>query len=233
VVDGPLTTDNAAIMDFGMDSPHRMHTPLIHALRPSIEMLARAHRYRDPFTCQHQERVARFAVSIGAALGMPALRLEVLYLAAIVHDIGKLAVPAEIIAKPGKLSDPEYTLVQAHSAIGYDILLQLHAPYSIADIVHQHHERSDGSGYPCGLRGDAILEEARVLAVADTFDAMSSYRPYRTALPEDFVLGELHKMAGHTLDRDPVEALARLVLTGKTVHPATVSLVDADADQVS
>ena len=216
-----------------MTSLHRTDTPLLNALRPSIQMMARAHQYRDPFTCQHQERVAQFAVSIGAAMGMPALRLEILYLAAIVHDIGKLGIPAEIIGKPGRLSDPEYALVQTHSAIGHDILLQLHAPFPIADIVHQHHERADGSGYPRGLRGEAILEEARILAVADIFDAMSSYRPYRAALSEDFVLGELHKMAGHLLDRRAVDAFARHVLRGGGLHPAPTSLVEATAGQQS
>jgi HD-GYP domain-containing protein (c-di-GMP phosphodiesterase class II) len=216
-----------------MHSLHRTDTPLPKALRPAIQMMARAHQYRDPFTSQHQERVAQFAVAIGAAMGMPAVRLEILYLAAIVHDIGKLGIPAEIVGKPGRLSGPEYALVQTHCAIGHDILLQLQAPFPIADIVHQHHERADGSGYPRGLRADAILEEARILAVADTFDAMSSYRPYRAALSEDFVLAELHKMAGQLLDRRVVDAFTRHVLSGTGLHPAIASLVEATAGQES
>lgn len=207
--------------------PPRIKTPLLDGLRPSIEMMARAHRYRDPFTYQHEERVANLAVSIGSGLGLPALRLEVLYLAALVHDIGKLAVPAEIIAKPGKLSGPEYALVQAHSAVGHDILRQLRAQSPIADIVCQHHERSDGSGYPYGLRGPDILEEARILAVADTFDAMSSYRPYRAALAEDFVLEELQQLSGRLLDRDPVEMLLHLVMAGKISHSAVATSIAA------
>jgi HD-GYP domain-containing protein (c-di-GMP phosphodiesterase class II) len=211
----------------------REDTPLLRALRDSIAMLARAHRHRDPFTCHHQERVAQFAASIGALMDLRPPRLEILRLAAIVHDVGKLGVPAEIVGKPGKLSDAEYDLVQTHCDLGHDILMQLRAPFPIADIVHQHHERIDGSGYPRGLHGDAILEEARILAVADTFDAMSSYRPYRAPLSEDFVLGELHKMAGHLLDRRAVDACVRHVLSGTAVHPATASLVDAPTNQAS
>ena len=159
--------------------PHRDETPLLKALRPAIATLARAHHHRDPYTCRHQERVAHFAASMGALLGLRRARLEIIYLAALVHDIGKLGIPAEIIGKPEKLSDAEYAIVQTHCVIGHDILQQLRAPFPIAEIVHQHHERVDGSGYPRGLRGEAILEEAGILAVADTYDAMSSYRPYR------------------------------------------------------
>lgn len=212
---------------------HRADTSLLKALRPAIDMLARAHRYRDAHTCLHQERVADFAASIGAIMGLPTGRLEVLHLAATIHDIGKLGVPTEIVGKPGTLSDPEYALVQTHCAIGHDILMQLRAPFPIADIVFQHHERLDGSGYPRGVKGDAILVEARILAVADVFDAMSSYRPYRAALSEDFVLGELHQMSGHALDRDAVEACARYVLSGKAIHPAVASLVAATSGQNS
>lgn len=204
---------------------HRSETPLLKALRPAIETLARAHRHRDAFTHTHQQRVAHFAVAIGALLGLPAPRLAVLHLAAIVHDIGKLGVPSEIVSKPGKLTEPEVALVQTHAAIGHDILSQLHAPFPIADIVLQHHERIDGSGYPRGLRGTAILAEARILAVADTYDAMSSYRPYRAPLSEDFVLGELHKVAGQTLDADAVEACGRHVLSGKAIDAAAESLL--------
>ena len=204
-------------------SQHRADTPLLKSLRPAIEMMACAHRYRDPFTCQHQERVARFAVSIGASMGMSPLHLEILRLAAIVHDIGKLGTPAEIVAKPGKLSDPEMALVRTHCDTGHDILQHLHAPFPIATVVHQHHERIDGSGYPRGLRGEAIMEEARILAVADAFDAMSSYRPYRAALSQDFVLGELHKMAGNLLDPHAVAACTHVVLGGGGPHSAEES----------
>ncbi len=186
-------------------------------------MLSRAHHYHDRHTCKHQERVAHHAASIGALLGLRPVRLEALQLAALVHDIGKIGIPAQIINKDGKLTDAEYSIVQTHCAIGHDILQQLHAPFPIAEIVHQHHERADGSGYPRGLSGEAILEEARILAVADTYDAMSSYRPYRAPLPEDFVLGELRRLAGHVLDGRAVDACIRHVLSGKAVRTGGVS----------
>lgn len=217
-------------------SPNLSHShdtrPLL-ALRDSIAMLVRAHHHRDSFTCHHQDRVAQFAVSIGALMDLPRPRLEVLRLAAMVHDIGKVGIPAEIVGKPGKLSAAEYALVQSHCDIGHDILTQLRSPFPIAEIVHQHHERIDGSGYPRGLHGAGILEEARILAVADTYDAMSSYRPYRAPLSQDFVLGELHKMAGSLLDRSAVDACIRHVLSGAAACPAASSLVDAPAGQAS
>lgn len=212
---------------------HRDHTPLLRALRPAVAALARAHHFRDPFTCRHQERVAQLAASIGALVGLPPLRIEILRLAAMVHDIGKLGIPAETVGKAGKLSDPEYALVKTHCIIGHDILLQLNAPFPIAEIVHQHHERLNGSGYPRGMSGTAILEEARILAVADTYDAMSSYRPYRAPLSEDFVLAELHKLAGHLLDRTAVDACVRHVLSGAMAHPAAGSLADEAPGQES
>jgi HD-GYP domain-containing protein (c-di-GMP phosphodiesterase class II) len=213
-----------------MNMLHRADTPLLKALRPAIDMLARAHRYRDPQTCLHQERVAGIAVSMGAIMGLAPSRLDVLHLAAAIHDIGNLGVPAELVGKAGKLSDAESTLVRMHAEIGHDILLQLRAPFPIAEIVYQHHERLDGSGYPRGLRGDAILLEARILAVADTFDAMTSYRPYRAALAEDFVLAELVKMADVLLDRAAVDACVKHFLSGSAVQPVPASNMSTTAN---
>jgi putative two-component system response regulator len=186
----------------------------LEALRPSIALLSAAHGYRDPFTVEHQNRVAELAVAIGSRLGLSAWRLEVLRLSAIVHDIGKIALPAEILGKPGALSDPEYALIKGHCVIGYNILGNLQTPLAIAEIVYQHHERLDGSGYPRGLTGADILLEARILAVADVFDAMTSNRAYRPGLPRDFVLGELHTMAGRLLDPDAVDACRNFILAG-------------------
>ena len=194
---------------------------MVDSLRPSIAILSAAHGYRDPFTVQHQERVAKLAVAIGAHLGLDAQRLEVLRVAAIVHDIGKIAVPAEILGKPGALSDTEYALVKTHCAVGYGILQNLQSRHPIAEIAYQHHERLDGSGYPRGLSGEAILMEARILSVADVYDAMTSNRAYRPGMPADFVLDRLHSMAGSLLDTHAVEACQYCILTENSTDLGT------------
>jgi putative nucleotidyltransferase with HDIG domain len=187
-----------------------MDSSRIAESRAAIAALSSAHGHRDPFTCKHEQRVADFAVALASRLGLAAARVEILRMAAVTHDIGKIGVPTEIVGKAGKLSAPEYALMQTHCEIGFDILRQLHSPYPIADIAYQHHERLDGSGYPLGLAGDAIVFEARILAVADVFDAMSSHRSYRAAMPLHAVLAELRSQAGRTLDASIVEACADL-----------------------
>jgi len=200
---------------------------MVDALRPSIALLSAAHGYRDSFTVEHQDRVAALAVAIGIRLGLSDLRLEILRLAAIVHDIGKIALPAEILSKPGALSDPEYALIKQHCVIGFNILENLKTPMSIAEIAYQHHERIDGSGYPRGLRGVEVIPEARILAVADVFDAMTSNRAYRPGLPRDFVLGELHTMAGRTLDPDAVEACRQIALAESPAGSDAAAAINA------
>jgi putative nucleotidyltransferase with HDIG domain len=182
------------------------------ALRTCVALLSAVHGYRDGYTVEHEERVAMLAVGIGTQLGLAAPRLEMLRIAAIVHDIGKIAIPAEIIGKSGAYTDAEYALMKGHCLVSYNILSRLDTPWPIAEIAYQHHERLDGSGYPRGLSGSRILPEARILAVADTYDAMTSVRPYRPGLPRDFVLGELHHMAGQLLDPDAVDACRDVAL---------------------
>jgi putative nucleotidyltransferase with HDIG domain len=186
----------------------------LEAMRPSVAMLSAAHRHQDPITVKHEDRTAKLAVAIGVRLGLSPSRIEVLRLAAIVHDIGKIGVPRNILDKPGTLSEPEYAIVKTHCAIGHDVLQQLQAPFPVAEIIFQHHERLDGSGYPRGLSGESILLEARILAVADVFEAMTSNRSYRVAFLPDFVLGELQAMAGRLLDADAVDACRHYILTG-------------------
>lgn len=192
---------------------------LLDTLRLSIAALSATHGYRDPFTVEHQRRTAELAAAIGERLGLDRFKIEVIRLAAIVHDIGKIGVPAEILSKAGRLSEPEYAIVKTHCAIGHAILGQLRAPSAVAEVTLQHHERLDGSGYPGGLSGQSILIEARIVAVADVFDAMTSHRPYRPGRPADFVLGELQAMSGRLLDPDAVTACQRCILAESAVRP--------------
>jgi putative two-component system response regulator len=195
-----------------INNAHRDHRSAIASLGRSIAMLSAAHLYRDPFTVQHQHRTAELSAAIAVELGLSPLDIEVLRLAASVHDVGKIALPAEILFRPDALSDVEYAVIKTHSSIGQAILERLESRFAVAEIVAQHHERLDGSGYPHGLRAAEILPAARILAVADVFDAMTSKRPYRDGLSTDFVLGELHDMAGRLLDADAVAACRNYIL---------------------
>ncbi len=161
---------------------------------------------RDPYTAGHQRRVADLAVIIAKRMNVPQDRTEGLYLAAIVHDFGKIRVPIELLCKPGHLSLSEFTIIKEHVSVGYDILKTIDFPWPIADIVHQHHERLDGSGYPLGLTGETILPEAKILAVADVVEAMTSHRPYRPGLGLDTALAEIRDNKGKRFDTDVVNA---------------------------
>jgi putative two-component system response regulator len=167
---------------------------------------------RDPYTAGHQRRVAHLAVAIATELQMSPAQIEGLYLASVVHDFGKLRVPAEILNKPGRLNPIEYGLVQEHVGIGRDILQTIDFPWPIAETVGQHHERLDGSGYPLGLKGEAICPQARVLAVADVVEAMVSHRPYRPSLGLDAALDEITAARGTRYDAQAVDACVRLFL---------------------
>ncbi len=155
---------------------------------------------RDPYTAGHEERVAQIAVALGTGLGLDAHRIEGLRVGGYIHDIGKIIIPAEILSKPGRLSAIEYELVKGHPQAGYDILKNVKFPWPVADIAYQHHERLDGSGYPRGLKGEEILLEARIMAVADVVEAMSSHRPYRPGLGIEEALAEIGRGSGSLYD---------------------------------
>jgi putative nucleotidyltransferase with HDIG domain len=155
------------------------------------EAMGKAVEARDAYTQGHQLNVARVSRQIAEAMRLPSDQVEAIEMAALVHDVGKLVVPAEILTKPGKLSSVEFDLIRLHSESGYEILKDIDFDKPIAEIVLQHHERLDGSGYPNGLRGDEILPEARIIAVADVVEAMASHRPYRPALGVDVALAEV------------------------------------------
>jgi len=166
---------------------------------------------RDPYTAGHERRVAHLAVLIARRLGWPEADIETLELAAEVHDVGKIAVPAEILARPGRLQPTEWAIIQTHPQVGHDILAAVEFDTPVADIVLQHHERLDGTGYPHGLNGEQILPAARILAVADVVEAMASHRPYRPALGIERALEEIHDGAGLRFQRDVVDACVHVV----------------------
>ncbi len=159
---------------------------IVNALIAAIEVW-------DPYTAGHQRRVATLAMAIAREMGFNKKRLDILRIAAILHDIGKINLPSEILCKPGKLADCEFNLIKIHSEAGYDILKKIDFPDIVADIVYQHHEKMDGSGYPLGLTGNNILLEARILNVADVVEAISSNRPYRPALGIEKALREIEE----------------------------------------
>ncbi len=185
---------------------------LRRAVDSTIEVVSIIGELRDPYTHGHEHRVGEIATAIATEMGLPADRVEGVRVAGYLHDVGKIAVPAEILAKPGRLTSAEYDLVKSHVQAGYEILKEVQFDgLPVAEIILQHHERLDGSGYPKGLRGEQILPEARVLAVADVMESMASHRPYRPALGPEAALAELEQNRGTLYDAAAVDAIARLL----------------------
>jgi HD-GYP domain-containing protein (c-di-GMP phosphodiesterase class II) len=165
---------------------------------------------RDPYTAGHERRVAEIAVAIGRDFGFDDRRLEGLRVAGYLHDVGKMTIPSEILSKPGKLSAIEFQLIQGHARASYDVLKDVEFPWPVAQVALQHHERIDGSGYPQGLKGEAIMLEARIMAVADVVEAMSSHRPYRPGLGIAKALAEIERGRGTAYDIQAADACLRL-----------------------
>lgn len=183
---------------------------LAKAMTGSIEAIALTVEMRDPYTSGHQRRVADLAAAIAKKLGLSIDKIEGVYMAGLLHDIGKIRVPSEILSYPGRLSDAELAIIKPHPKIGYNILKGIDFPWPLADIVLQHHERLDGSGYPQGMKGDSILQKAKILTVADVVEAMSSHRPYRAALGIDRALEEITANKGIYYDPAAVDACVAL-----------------------
>ncbi|MBU1863379.1 MAG: response regulator [Candidatus Omnitrophica bacterium] len=171
-----------------------------------IQAMALTSEMRDPYTAGHQRRVSKLASAIAVAMQLAEDEIDSIRLTGLIHDLGKIYVPAEILSKPGKISDIEFSIIKTHAQVGHDILEKIDFPLPIAKIVHQHHERLDGSGYPLGLKGVDISLEAKIVSVADTVEAMASHRPYRAALGIDKALEEINKNAGKLYDAEAVEA---------------------------
>jgi putative nucleotidyltransferase with HDIG domain len=180
----------------------------------TVKAMAVALEARDPYTAGHMERVTNLAVALGQKMNLSEETVETIRLAAGMHDIGKLQVPAEILSKPGRLNEHEFALIKRHSAVGYDILKDIDFAAPVATIVLQHHEKLDGSGYPQGLEGEDILLESRILAVADVVEAVASHRPYRPALGVDKALAILQEGAASPFDPAVVTACLELFHEG-------------------
>lgn len=192
---------------------------LRNSLEETVQAIATMIEMRDPYTDGHQKRVADLAVAIATEMGLPDEQVRGVHLAGVIHDLGKIQVPAEILSKPGRLNAAEFALIKAHPQTGYDVLKDIRFPWPIAQIVLQHHERIDGSGYPQGLKGEGIMLEARILIVADVVEAMASHRPYRPGLGLTAALDEIRSGRGKSYDPDVVAACIRLFEEGRYPLP--------------
>ncbi len=178
---------------------------LAQSLSSIIEVVGQVVETRDPYTAGHERRVSQLAMRIAEEMGLPADEIEAIRIAALIHDVGKISVPAEILSRPGELTVMEFDLIKEHAEAGYRILASANMEAPISEMVYQHHERCDGSGYPRGLREDELLVGAKVLAVADVVEAMSSHRPYRAAIGVEPALAEVERGAGQLFDAAVVE----------------------------
>ena len=183
---------------------------LEHAMQSTLRAVSSMVELRDPYTAGHERRVGELAAAIGTEMGLPEATAKGLRLAGYVHDIGKISVPAEILSKPSQLTPMEFELIKGHCQSGYDVLKDVDFPWPVAEVILQHHERLDGSGYPRHLKEGEILLEARIMAVADVVEAMSSHRPYRPSMGLDAALGEIAKNSGKTYDAQAADACLRL-----------------------
>lgn len=199
----------------------RMHSlrSTVAKLRQTVDATVQAlvvtSEKRDPYTAGHQHRVAKLAVAIARRMGLDGDELDCIHVAGLLHDLGKIYIPAEILSKPARLTDMEFGLMKTHPEVAYDILKDVPFPWRVADIVLQHHERLDGTGYPGRLGAADILPEARIISVADVVEAMSSHRPYRAALGIDVALNEVRRGRGEQYDPDVVDACQELFAEGE------------------
>jgi putative two-component system response regulator len=183
---------------------------ILKALKETIQGIAMTVETKDPYTAGHQKRVSRIASAVVQEMGFPHEQIEGLEMAGLIHDIGKIYVPAEILNRPGRLSNEEFNMVKSHVKIGYNIVKNINFPWPIATIILQHHERMNGSGYPAGISGDEIILESRIMAVADVLEAMATHRPYRPAFLLEKAIGEICEYKGILYDEDVVNICKKL-----------------------
>ena len=187
---------------------------LLKVFNGTVEAIAALYEKRDPYTAGHQRRVAQLACAIARKMGLPEEQIYGIHITGIVHDIGKIAVPGDILSKPGRLSFEEFNIVKTHPQVAYEVLRNLEFPWPVAETILQHHERLDGSGYPNGISGENIILEARILCVADVIESMVSHRPYRPALGKEEALNEILKNKGILYDPAVADACLRLSYNG-------------------
>jgi HD-GYP domain-containing protein (c-di-GMP phosphodiesterase class II) len=183
---------------------------LKNAVGATIQVMVSAVEMKDPYTAGHQLRTADLACAIATEMGLTQEKIDGIKMAGSIHDIGKLSIPSEILSKPTKLTNIEFSLIKEHSRSGYEMLKNVESPWPLAQIVYQHHERMDGSGYPRNLKGNEIIMEARIMAVADVVEDMASHRPYRPSLGIDIALEEIEKNKGILYDDVVADACLRL-----------------------
>jgi len=201
-------------------------------LEQTIQVLANTVETRDPYTAGHQLRTADIAAAIAVEIGMDENTQKGIYMASMIHDIGKINIPSEILNKPGPINDTEFSLIKEHPSIGARIIEPIEFPWPISTIITQHHERIDGSGYPHGLHDEEILPEAKILAVADVMEAMWSHRPYRPAKSIQDTLDELQNYRGIKYDPDIVDAALGLFRSGK-IQSCDISVNEEDETWIS
>lgn len=208
---GLAAIEKQRLLDEEIKERERLNDQLIKTLNSTIEAMSKTMEWRDPYTAGHQKKVALLSQAIARKLGWEEERIKGLYLAALVHDLGKIATPSEILTKPSMLTETELALIKEHPKTGYDILKDIPFTWPIAQAVYQHHERIDGSGYPNQLVGDAIIPEAKILAIADTIESMTSHRPYRPGLGLEKAILQVKSEAGKTLDPAICEVACQLI----------------------
>jgi len=195
------------------------------AMYNSIKVIAQLTELRDPYTAGHEARVGEVAAAIAAEMGYSEDFRRGMYIGGLLHDVGKVAIPSELLTKPAKPTPTEYELMKTHAEKGFQLLGNVEFIWPIAEVAHQHHERLDGSGYPRGLEGDEIITEARILAIADVIESMASHRPYRSNLGLDAALQEIDQNSGRLYDKNCAEACLRL-FRDKGFHMPTVDRLD-------
>jgi putative nucleotidyltransferase with HDIG domain len=198
------------MVDERTESLRHSMSKLENAMNGIVRAIAHTVETRDPYTAGHQRRVADLAAAIAQEVGFTHDQIEAVRVAAIIHDLGKISVPAEILSKPSRLTTNEFNLIKEHPQVGYDIVKDIEFPWDVSTMIHQHHEKLNGSGYPLGVSGNDILPESRVLTVADVVEAMASHRPYRPGLGVDVALEEIDKNKGQLYDPEMAQACIAL-----------------------